>query len=274
MMLGARLLLLFRFMRQLRAGLFGDHVLGVPIGPVRVALPSGAFLVLAVRGFRTPKRARQIARRSERRRRGVDPAGQPRRDLLKQPAVAVRIAERSERAVAATLGIRTADPQPPKQVGLVLASVHVAASVEYLADLDAAAAQFLAGGIDVGDDEVQALSGAGCRGGDVLAKDDRARGARRRELDYAEVVTGGEVGIEPPPKVLVELSWPDRRRKQGRAMSSTPRKPRAIPDAFVRLICSSRRNSQAQMNVNKGIAPLNSPAMLDGRSAVPLAKAK
>ena len=44
--------------------------------------------------------------RSERRRGRVDAAGQPRRDLLEQPAVAVRIAERGERAVAAALGRR------------------------------------------------------------------------------------------------------------------------------------------------------------------------
>jgi hypothetical protein len=36
------------------------------------------------------------------------------------------------------LGIRTADPEPPKQVGLVRAGVHAAGAVEHLADLDAA----------------------------------------------------------------------------------------------------------------------------------------
>ena len=36
------------------------HVLGVPVGPVGVALP-GALLVLAVGGLRTLKHARQIA---------------------------------------------------------------------------------------------------------------------------------------------------------------------------------------------------------------------
>ena len=136
---------------------------------------------------------------------GVDAPGKPRRDLLEQPAVAVRIAERGERAVAAMLGIRTVDPAPPKQVGLVLASVHAAGVVEHLADLDAATKQFFACGLDVGDDQVQALGGAGCRRRDVLAEDDRASGARRRELDYAEVVTVVEVGVEPPPELRVEL---------------------------------------------------------------------
>ena len=30
-------------------------------------------------------------------------------------------------------------------------------------------------------------------------------GARRRELDHAEVVTRGEIGVEPPPEPSVEL---------------------------------------------------------------------
>jgi hypothetical protein len=120
-------------------------------------------LVLAVRGRRTPKRARQIARRREGRGRGVYATGQPRRDFLKQPAVAVRITERSERPVAAMLGIRTADPDPSKQVGLVRARVHAGVVVEHFADLRAAIEQLFAGGLDVGDDQVQALGGAGCR---------------------------------------------------------------------------------------------------------------
>ena len=103
------------------------------------------------------------------------------------------------------LGIRAADPNPPKQVGLVRAVVHAAAVVEHLADRDAATEQFVAGGLYVGDDQVQALGGAGCRRGDILAEDHRAAGARRRELDHAEVVTAGEVGVEPPPEARVEL---------------------------------------------------------------------
>src|SRR5712692_7761245 len=101
--------------------------------------------------------------------------------------------------------IRAADPDPPKQVGLVRASVHAAGIVEHLADLDAATEQLLAGGLDVGDDQVQSLGGARCRRGDVLAEDDRAPGARRRKLDRAPVVTVGEVGVEPPPEPPIEL---------------------------------------------------------------------
>src|SRR5271167_1902104 len=77
--------------------------------------------------------------------------------------------------------------------------------MEYFADRDAVTEQLGAGGLDVGDDQVQALCGAGRGRGDVLAEDDRTRGARRRELDHAEVVTGGEIGVEPPPEPPVEL---------------------------------------------------------------------
>jgi len=87
------------------AGLLAHHVLGVPVGPVFVTLAAGALFVLAVCGRRTPKRARQIVRRRESRGRRVYATGQPRRDFLEQPAVAVRITERSERPVAAMLGI-------------------------------------------------------------------------------------------------------------------------------------------------------------------------
>jgi hypothetical protein len=93
------------------------------------------------------------------------------------------------------VGIRTANAEPPKQIGLVPASVHVAGVVEYVADLDAATEQLAAGGLDVGDDQVQSLGGAGDRRGDVLAEDDRARRAPRCELDHAEVVTRCEVGV-------------------------------------------------------------------------------
>src|SRR4029077_5316727 len=110
-----------------------------------------------------------------------------------------------ERAVAGMLGIRTADPLPAKQIGFVRAVIHAAGVVERLADLDAASKQILAGGLDVGDDQVQALGGAGRRRGNALAEDDRTAGPRRRELDYAEVFTAVEIGVEAPPKPRVEL---------------------------------------------------------------------
>lgn len=69
---------------QLFARLLRHHVGCVPFCPVRVALP-GALLVLTVGSLRAPKRARQIVRRCEGRRRCVDAAGQPRRKFLEQP---------------------------------------------------------------------------------------------------------------------------------------------------------------------------------------------
>jgi len=81
---------------------------------------AGALFVLAVSGRCAAHRVGQIAGRRESRCRGIDATGQPRRELLEQPAVAIRIFERGERAVAAVLGIRAADSDPAKQVGVVV----------------------------------------------------------------------------------------------------------------------------------------------------------
>ena len=70
------------------------------------------------------------------------------------------------------LGVRTANLDPPKQVGLVRAGVNASGTVEHFADLHTATDQFFAGCLDVGDDQVQALGGAGVGGGNVLAEDD------------------------------------------------------------------------------------------------------
>src|SRR4029077_21033509 len=102
-------------------------------------------------------------------------------------------------------GVRTADPAPPKEVGLVRAVVHAAGVVERFADLDAKTEQLFAGGLDVGDDQVQALGRTGRCRGNVLTEDNRAPGARRRELDHAVVFTAIEVRVEAPPKPRVEL---------------------------------------------------------------------
>src|SRR5271154_5991621 len=102
------------------------------------------------------------------------------------------------------LGIGAADPFPAKEVGLVRTGVHVSGAVEDLADLDAATEQIRAGGHDVGDDQVEALSGAGSRRGDVPAEDDRAPGAWWRELDHTEVAAVVVVGVQPPPEVGIE----------------------------------------------------------------------
>jgi hypothetical protein len=77
--------------------------------------------------------------------------------------------------------------------------------VEHLADLDAAGDERVARRLDVGDDQVQVLDRTGRGRGDVRAERDRAAGARRRVLDDAEDVSGGDVGVEPPPDAPVEL---------------------------------------------------------------------
>src|ERR1700733_5690234 len=102
------------------------------------------------------------------------------------------------------LGIGAVDARTSKQVGLVLARIH-AVVVEHFADLDAAIEQCFAGSLNVGDDQVHTLRRAGCRRGGISAKDDRGPGTRRSELDHAEVFTIVEVGVESPPKLLVEL---------------------------------------------------------------------
>src|SRR4029453_10206602 len=67
------------------------------------------------------------------------------------------------------------------------------------------AQQRAAGGLDVRDDQVQALRGAGRGGGDVLAENHRGVGAGRGELDDAVIVGAGEIGVEPPAELCIKL---------------------------------------------------------------------
>jgi hypothetical protein len=80
--------------------------------------------------------------------------------------------------------------------------------VEELAHLDAAARQVLTRRVDVGDDELQTLSGTGLGCGDALPEGDRALRVRGRQLDYSEVVAGDDVGVRPPSEALVEALCP------------------------------------------------------------------
>ena len=69
------------------------------------------------------------------------------------------------------LRVRTANPAPPKQVGLVRTGVNAVGVVEHFADLYAATDQFVAGGLNVGDNQMlRSLGGSGCGRGDVLPK--------------------------------------------------------------------------------------------------------
>lgn len=87
--------------------LLADEVLGVPHRPILIALAAGPLLVLAVRGRRSPQCSREVRRRGECRGVGLHAPGRSMGELLEQPSIAVRIAERGERAVTPMLGIRT-----------------------------------------------------------------------------------------------------------------------------------------------------------------------
>src|SRR5690349_18454997 len=95
------------------------------------------------------------------------PARQPRRDLLKQPGVAVRVAERRVREVRAPRGVR--------ECGRLLLLLH-------LADVDAAAQEILTGGVDVLNREVQPVEGPWLHRGEALPDMDRAARVWRRQL--------------------------------------------------------------------------------------------
>src|SRR3954454_23329612 len=79
-------------------------------------------------------------------------AREPFLNLLQQPTIDVRIAEGDKRVVAAMLRVRTSGSDPPKQVGLVGASVDAAFIVEHLAHIDAMRNELLACSPDIRDD--------------------------------------------------------------------------------------------------------------------------
>src|SRR5262249_16368320 len=82
------------------------------------------------------------------------PSGKPRLDLLDQPAVAVWIAERDERAVAAVIGCG------PGHAAVRGAEVELRPGrlrVEYLARLRTARDELVACRVDIGDDQVEVL---------------------------------------------------------------------------------------------------------------------
>src|SRR3954447_16393021 len=121
-----------------------------------------------------------------------DAPGNPGRELLEQPGVAVRVAERRIDEVRAPW-----DRFEPWRPALVR-----------LGDVDAPADQLAAGGLDVLDGEDQPVGGSGSGLREALADVDRALGARRRELDSPDRVAGAEVGVQAPAEALVEALRP------------------------------------------------------------------
>src|SRR5258708_1038035 len=182
---------------QWPARLLTNHEVRVPIRPVLIVRTDPLFMI-SMRHRGPPECGGKFGRCGECRVGRIDSSGQSRRDFLKQPAIAIRIAERGKGPVAAMLRIRTPDPQPSEEEGLVRSGVDGASVVEYLANLNAAAEQFLPRRLEVGDDQIQSLRRAGRRRGNVLAEDDRTTGARWRELDHAVVIARGIVCIQSP----------------------------------------------------------------------------
>ena len=88
----------------------------------------------------TPECCRKLDRRGERGDICIHSSGQPCSDFLKEPVVAVRIAKRSERAIAAPLRVRAID-------------TALLATMEHFANVDAVRAKLGARGLDVGDDK-------------------------------------------------------------------------------------------------------------------------
>jgi hypothetical protein len=77
--------------------------------------------------------------------------------------------------------------------------------VEHLADRNTTRDQFFARSLNAGDNQVEALRRAGLSRRDVGAELNRTPRAGRRELDDAEAVIEGEIGVEPPPELPEEL---------------------------------------------------------------------
>ena len=111
-------------------------------------------------------------------------SGQARCDLLEQPSVAIRVAERSKGKVAAVTGVRPTDATIA--FGTELGTWF--RSMEYLTDFDTAGNELFASRFNIGNDQVETL-GRPRRGRRYLrAELDRAARPGRRELDAPESI--------------------------------------------------------------------------------------
>src|SRR6266581_1096963 len=81
---------------------------------------------------------------------------QARCDLLEQPSVAIRVAERSKGRVAAVIGVRPTDTTVA--FGTELSTRFQ--SMEHLTDLDPAGNELFASSFDIGNDQVETLGRA------------------------------------------------------------------------------------------------------------------
>src|SRR3954447_22409690 len=124
--------------------------------------------------------------------RNLDAAWEPLGDLLEVPRVAVGIRELRPGEVGAALRVAPGDD--------ALARLDV----PDLADVGAAADQVLTRGLDVVDDDDQALQRAVVRRARARPELDRRLRAGRRELHAPYSGEGLEVDVEPPSEALVE----------------------------------------------------------------------
>src|SRR5262249_7096577 len=125
---------------------------------------------------------------------------QARCDLLEQPGVAIRVAERSKGKVAAVTGVRPTD-------ATVAFGTELTArfrSMEDLTDLDIAGNELFASRFNIGNDQVETLGGARRGRRYLRAELDRAPRAGRRELDDPKSVVEWKIRIEPPPKFCIK----------------------------------------------------------------------
>src|SRR3984885_8460683 len=123
-----------------------DNVGGAPPRPMVLR---GGWFVLAMMLLRLTqkfcqRRDIQIAEST---------SGQARCDLLEQPGVAIRVAERSKGKIASVTGVRPTDAAVA--FGTELSTRF--RSMEHLTDLDTTGAQPFARGFNVGNDQVETL---------------------------------------------------------------------------------------------------------------------
>ena len=110
--------------------------------------------MLAVRRLCTSKCACQVGRGCKCRLGGVDPPRQSRCDLLRQPTIAVRVAESHKGTVAGVVG------RGPAYATAFVVELKLGArglGVEHLANLDAESDELIVRGRDIGNDQIQAF---------------------------------------------------------------------------------------------------------------------
>jgi hypothetical protein len=125
-------------------------------------------------------------------------SGKSRRDLLEEPAVAIRIIEGGKREVRATLRV-VAGGAP-----FTACVQEITLEMEGITDVDAVRGELGACGVDVIDHEERSLDGSRRRARKPLAEHDRAWRSRRSHLHQAPVFAGGEVAVQTPPQAPVE----------------------------------------------------------------------